>query len=63
MQAKTLIETLLEHSQELHPGYSQSDHKTWALGFLASIVLEGINNDNRLWHKLQQRIDRLHDIN
>lgn len=61
MRAETLVEQLLEHSHRLHKTYSPADHIQWVTGFLASIVLEGINNDNRLWQTLQQRIDRLHE--
>jgi hypothetical protein len=60
MDAKRLIEQLLEHSGKLHPNYSQDQHLAWCMGFLASIAVEKNHMDNVIWTRIKNRINQLY---
>lgn len=57
-----LIEEILAVSQECNPNYTREQHLAWALGYLATVVLEKNHMDSivysRLNHRLNQLIDR-----
>ena len=63
MTAKELVDYVLKHSYQLHPTYTKDEHKTWALGFIASIASEKNHMDNVIWARVKQRIEVLYDSN
>jgi hypothetical protein len=63
MTAKELVDYVLKHSYALHPTYTKDEHKTWALGFIASIASEKNHMDNVIWARVKQRIEVLYDSN
>lgn len=61
MDAKDLIEYLFRHSKDLHPRYTEQEHKLWTMGFLATIACEKNHMDNIVWKRIKQRIEELSD--
>ena len=56
MQPKDIIDRVLEASKRKHPKYTSEQHIAWALGFLASIVMEKNHMDNIIWAHLKERL-------
>ena len=63
MDAQTLIDYVLKHSNTLHPTYTKDQHNSWALGFIAAIASEKNNMDTVVWARVKQRIEQLYASN
>jgi len=52
-----LIDEILSVAQEAYPEYTKEQQLSWALGFLATVVLEKNLMDNIIWAKLNERLN------
>jgi hypothetical protein len=50
---------VVDLAHELHPEYSHAQCLTWAVGFLACVVVEKNLIDNIVYQQLNQRIEEL----
>jgi hypothetical protein len=57
MSEEYIIERVLQASEERHPTYTKEQHLSYAVGFLASIVMEKTLMDNIIWARLKERLD------
>lgn len=46
-------------AKQLYPHYTQEQHLAWAVGFLATIVMEKNNMDNKVFANLKERLSIL----
>ena len=60
MTAQDLVFNLLEHSERLHANWTKEQHFIWISGMLAEVAVEKNHNDNIVFQRLKDRINRLH---
>lgn len=58
-RADHLVAEVLAVSQECNPGYTREQHLAWALGYLATVVLEKNHMDSIVYSRLNQRLNQL----
>lgn len=62
-EQEKLVNLVLDHSRQQHAHYRQEQHTLWALGFLASVVVEKTYMDTEVWRKMRARLRQLESNN
>jgi len=61
MTPQRLADTVIATSQTAHPNYSKEQHLAWAIGLLATTVLNKNSNDNVIWARLEAQLAAVAD--
>ena len=60
MERTELVATaIISVAKQLYPNYTQEQHLAWAVGFLATIVMEKNHMDNKVFSNLKERLSIL----
>jgi len=61
MTPQRLADIVLSTSERAHPNYSKEQHLAWAIGILATTVVNKNTNDNVIWARLEQQLAAVAD--
>ena len=61
MTPQRLADIVLSTSERAHPSYSKEQHLAWALGLLATTVVNKNTNDNVVWARLEAQLAAVTD--
>jgi hypothetical protein len=61
MTPQRLADMVLSTSESAHPEYTKEQHLAWAIGILASTVVNKNSNDNVVWARLEAQLAAVAD--